>query len=337
MNTVAEQLYSQHLFSLMDFTYEKFPVLDSEHAMTRMLVALKQCAATTDLGFRRWAHAFIKSMADDIVKEQVTSFDEVIRIAQERDTESKPPFIAEQHPTRPEITFVKVERGRAGRDSSIWVVPTDRLTLVQILHPTVAVRFMRIGNQRDPYLIKYCQRQSYNGAWSTVVRDLGAIWLGIDEHFQSYEAQDGNYLNFLPDNLRTYQLPSRDALDSAHFGLFDDDHNPRPEDWVPEQSTPKVRTNYDGGTGEDGNFVDLSKTTEPNSHDVSVMRMLDSHDDEADTPKFKERAAHEATVAAIIEQPMPKAELVQPVQPDTDLAAAVQRLKRKWGIRCPNK
>ncbi len=60
------------------------------------------------------------------------------------------------------------------------------------------VKFMRIGNQRNPYLIKKCQRQSYNGSWHTVPRDLGAIWLGIDEHFKSYEARDGNYLNFLP-------------------------------------------------------------------------------------------------------------------------------------------
>jgi hypothetical protein len=328
VSAIAEQLYGAQIFDLLDYACAEFPILDPEHALTRMLVALKQCSATTDLGFRKWAHAFIRTMADDIVRDQVSSFDEVIKIAQERDTEPKPPFISEQHPTRPEITFVKIERGRDGRDSSIWIVPTDKLPLVQILHPTVAVKFMRVGNQRNPYLIKKCQRQSYNGSWHTVVRDLGAIWLGIDKHFKSYEAKDGNYLNFLPDNLQPYRLPYRDAFNSAYFGLFADDCNPRPEDWVPERSTPKTRTNYDGGSVEDETFVDLKAQDQLSDHADSVKKMLHAHDDEPDTPKFKAMVAQEARVRALVSEPEPTAE---PVQSDTDLSAAVQKLKEKWG------
>lgn len=329
MNAVAEQLYSQQFFSLLDYTNAEFPVLGADYALQRLLVALKQCAATTDLGFRRWAQAFIRTMADDIIRDQVTSFEEVIKIAQERDTEPRPPFIAEQDPARPEVTFVKIERGRRGRDSRIWIVPTDKLPLVQILHPTVEVRFMRIGNQREPYLVKRVQRQSYNGSWSTVVRDLGAIWLGLDEGFQAYEAKDGNYLNYSLENLRPYRLPYRDAFNSAYFGLFADDYSPRPEDWMPEKSTPKTRTNYDGGSIADGNFVDLQKEDQLSAHKDSVEKMLHGHDDEPDTPKFKRIVEHEAQVRALIDKPKPKAE---PVLCEAELAAAVERLKKKWGI-----
>ena len=274
MSAIAEQLYSSQFFDLFAFASEEFPILDAGHALTRLLVALKQCAATTDLGFRRWSHAFIRTMADDIARDQVTSFEEVIKIAQERDTEPKPPFIAEQNPKRPEITFVKIERGQGGRDSQIWIVPTDKLPLVQILHPTVEVRFMRIGNQRDPYLVKRCQRQLYSGAWDTVERDLGAIWLGIDEQFKSYESKDGNYLNYASGNLRPYQLPYRDAFNSA-YPIWDEDANP--EDWKPDRATATPVNSWD-------NKRDLL-TIPLNAHGVEVARFLDGKED-FDAPSF---------------------------------------------------
>jgi hypothetical protein len=266
VSATAEQFYSDQFFDLMDYASVEFPILSAEHALTRLLVALKQCAATTDLGFRRWSHALLQTMADDIVRNQVTSFEEVIKIAQERDTEPKPPFIAEQNPKRPEITFVKIERGQGGRDSQIWIVPTDRLPLAQILHPTVEVRFMRIGNQRDPYLVKRCQRQLYSGAWDTVERDLGSIWLGIDEQFKSYEAKDGNYLNYSSGNLRPYSLPRLDALNFAAHPLWDE-KDANLEDWKPERATAVPLNPWD-------NARDLRKIP-LNAHGVEVARWLD--------------------------------------------------------------
>jgi hypothetical protein len=329
VSAIAEQLYSSQFFDLFAFASEEFPILDAGHALTRLLVALKQCAATTDLGFRRWSHAFIRTMADDIARDQVTSFEEVIKIAQERDTEPKPPFIAEQNPTRPEITFVKIERGQGGSDSSVWIVPTDKLPLVQILHPTVAVRFMRIGNRRDPYLVKRCQRQLYSGAWDTVERDLGAIWLGIDEQFKSYESKDGNYLNYASGNLRPYQLPYRDAFNSAYFGLLSEDGNARSEDWVPDKATPRPKIQGEANPDDADYATDLEREMRNSASDESVTQFLEGHgpDYEGHTPKFKERAEHEAAVASIIEKPARKP---ASAQPDADLAEAVQKLRNKW-------
>ncbi|HXM59448.1 MAG TPA: hypothetical protein VN950_01240 [Terriglobales bacterium] len=309
MNPVAEKLYGAQLFDLMDHTCAHYPILDAEHALTRMLVALKDCTATTDLGFRKWANAFIRTMADDIVRDQVTSFDEVIKIAQERDTEPKPPFISEQHPAQPEITFVKIERGRGGRDSSIWIVPTDKLPLVQILHPTVAVRFMRIGNLRYPYLIKKCQRQLYSGAWDTVERDLGAIWMGIDEHFQSYEARDGNYLNYLPHNLHVYKLSRLDALNFAAQPIWDEKDT---SDWKPDASTA-VPFN------EDNRELSYDRpTSQPMSkHELEVHKVL--HGDVA-----------LRTVATEEGRLLQKAEEHDEEVFSVDVA--VQKLQKGWGI-----
>jgi hypothetical protein len=303
VSATAEQFYSDQFFDLMDYASVEFPILSAEHALTRLLVALKQCAATTDLGFRRWSHAFIRQMADEIIDEQVTSFEQVIKIAQERDTEPKPPFITEQNPTRPEITFVKIERGRGGCDSQIWIVPTDKLPLVQILHPTVEVRFMRIGNQRDPYLVKRVQRQLYSGAWDTVVRDLGSIWLGLDEGFQSYEAKDGNYLNYASGNLRPYSLPYRDSFNSAYPIWDEKDANP--EDWKPDRATAVPLNPWD-------NARDLRKIP-LNAHGVEVARWLDGKEI-CDEPTL------DGGITAIKHED-------DPVPVDE----AVKRLRKQWG------
>jgi len=311
VSAVAEELYNRHLFDLMDYACARYPILDPQHALMRMFVGLKECAATTDLGFRKWANAFIRTMADDIVRDQVTSFEQVIKIAQERDTEIKPPFIAEQHPVRPEITFVKIERGRGGRDSSIWIVPTDKLPLVQILHPTVEVAFMRIGNQRDPYLVKRCQRQRYNGAWDTVKRDLGAIWLGIDEHFKSYEAKDGNFLNYLPDNLCMYTLPRLDALSYAVHELRPE-KDANPEDWKPDAPTA-VPFN------EDNRELSYDRpTSQPMSkHELEVHKVLHGDAELRTVSKDEERVRRKA--AEHDEEPF-------------SVDVAVKKLKEGWGI-----
>jgi hypothetical protein len=305
----AQQLYSAHFFDLMDYASARYPILDAQHALTRMLVALKECTATTDLGFRKWANAFIRTMADDIVSEQVTSFDEVIKIARERDTEPKPAFIAEQHPTRPEITFVQILRGRSGRDSRIWIVPTDKLSLAQVLHPTVAVKFTRIGNRRNPYLVKRCQRQRYNGSWDTVTRDLGAVWLGIDEHFQFYEAKDENYLNFLPGNLRVYRLSGLDALNYAAHSIRDEKDT---SDWKPNAPTA-VPFN------EDNRELSYDRpTSQPMSkHELEVHKVL--HGDVAlrtvakDEERMRQKAAEHDEEAFSVD-------------------VAVKKLKKGWGI-----
>jgi len=309
VNPVAEQLYSKHMFDLMDHACARYPILNAEHALTRMLVALKDCTATTDLGFRKWSNAFIRTMADDIVRDQVTSFDQVIKIAQERDTEPKPAFIAEQHPIRPEITFVKIERGRGGRDSSVWIVPTDRLPLVQILHPTVAVRFTRIGNLRYPYLIKKCQRQLYSGAWDTVERDLSAIWLGINEHYQAIEAVDGNFLNYLPDNLRVYKLPRLDALNFAPHPLWDEKDT---ADWKPDAPTATPFREDDRELSYD------RPTSQPMSkHELEVHKVL--HGDVAlrtvatDEERMRQKAAEHDEEAFSVD-------------------VAVRKLQKGWGI-----
>jgi hypothetical protein len=305
----AQQLYSEHFFDLMDYASAEFPILDAQYALTRMLVALKECTATTDLGFRKWANAFVRTMADDIAREQVSSFDEVIKIAQERDTEPKPPFVSEQHPTRPEITFVKIERGRGGRDSSVWIVPTDKLLLAQVLHPTVAVRFMRIGNLRHPYLVKKCQRQHYSGAWDTVVRDLGAIWLGINEHFKSYEAKDGNYLNYLPDNLCVYTLPRLDALNFAAQPIWDEKDT---SDWKPDAPTA-VPFNED-----DRELSYDRPTSQPMSkHEQEVHKVL--HGDVALRTVAKDEERMQQKAAEHDEEPF-------------SVDAAVQKLQEGWGI-----
>lgn len=256
MNTVAERLYSSHFYELMDYACNEFPIIDAEHALTRMLVDLKRCPAKTDLGFRKWARAFIRQRADEVLDEQVSSIEQVVEIAQRLDTEPRPPFIAEMHPARPDVTFVKIERGRGGRNSSIWIVPTDLLPLAQVLHPTVAVRFTRIANRQYAYLIKKCQRQSYNGAWSTVERDLAAIWLGTD---RPIEAVDGNYLNFLPENLRIFQAKSEDALNQA-VPLWDEKDT---FDWKPAVATAVA-----------SNKIKNSLLRKPTSHDFTVTRWL---------------------------------------------------------------
>ena len=308
--TDKERLYSEHFFDLLDYACAEFPILDAEHALTRMLVALKQCAATTDLGFRKWARAFIRTMADEIIEEQVSSFDQVIKIAQARDTEPKPPFIAEQHPTRPEVTFVKIDRGRGGRHFSTWVIPTDRLPLAQILHPTVTVRFTRIANRRYPYLIKKCQRQLYSGAWDTVERDLAAIWLGVDEHYKAIEAVDGNFLNYLPDNLRVYQLPRLDALDRAAHSIWDEKDT---ADWTPAVPTAvpfnedNRELNYD------------SPTNQPMSkHEVEVNNLL--HGDVALRTVAVDESRMRKTAADHDDQPF-------------SVDVAVRKLQNGWGIR----
>jgi hypothetical protein len=235
----AQELYSKHLFAVLDYTTENYPLLDATATMTRMLVDLRHCNAVTDTGFIKWAYAYARQAADDMLEEQVSSIDEVIARSQQFDTNDRPPFVSMQHPTRPEITFVEIRRGRGGRDSHVWIVPTDRLGLVQILHPTVSVKFTRVANRRYAYLVKECRRQNYNGSWTTVERDLAGIWLGTD---QPIEAVDGNYCNYLPENLKIYRA-REDALDRAV-------HELRPEkdtlDWKPDAPTTTASASNKG-------------------------------------------------------------------------------------------
>jgi hypothetical protein len=258
----AEQIYSAHFFALMDFIIETYPLLDVTYVLTRMQVDLKSCNAVTNTGFKKWAHAYAKRAADEMLDQQVSSLEDVVAIAQRQDTGEKPPFIYQQHPTRSEITFVKIARGRGGRDSHVWIVPTDKLGLVQILHPTVSVRFTRIANRRYAYLIKKCQRQNYNGSWTTVERDLAGIWLGTD---RPIEAVDGNYCNYLPENLRIFWAKSEDALDRAVHPLWDE-KDANPEDWKPDAPTATARA---------ANKVKDTLHDKPmNTYDITVSRWL---------------------------------------------------------------
>lgn len=256
MNPVAEKLYSAHLFDLMDYVSANYALLDVTAVMTRMLVDLKICHATTDTGFIKWAHAYVRRTADDLLDSQVSTLEDVVALARRQDTEPKPAFIAEQHPTRPEVTFVLIERGRRAQHA-VWIVPTDKLGLVQVLHPTVEVKFTRIANRRYAYLVKRCQQQTYNGSWRTVERDLLGIWLGTD---WPISALDRNYLNYLPENLRVERPTRQDAMTYSIHELWPDKDT---FDWKPDMPT-SVPLNAD----------DESPTKPPSAHDIKVNRWL---------------------------------------------------------------
>jgi hypothetical protein len=302
VNPVVEQLYSKHLFDLMDYVSANYELLDVTAVMTRMLVDLKICHAVTDTGFIKWAHAYVRRTADDLLDSQVSTLEDVVALARSRDTELKPAFIAEQHPTRPEVTFVLIERGKRAAHA-VWIVPTDKLGLVQILHPTVKVKFTRIANRRYPYLVKHCQQQTYNGSWRTVERDLLAIWLGTD---WPISARDSNYLNYLPENLRICHPISQDALDRAIHELWPDKDT---LDWKPDAPTAVPR-----------NDDDNPMTKPPSAHDVKVNRWLH------DKAPLKFDAALEAQVAKEAMEASEEKAATLPVD------QAARRLREAWGV-----
>jgi hypothetical protein len=260
MSSIQDNLYSGQFFDMFGYIGDSYPMLDVPAVLTRMLVDLKSCPAVTAIGFKKWAHAYVKTYADDIRERQVSSLEDVVALARHLDTEEKPPFVYQQHPTRPEVTFVSIERGRA--QHAVWILPTDKLGLAQVLHSTIEVRFTRIGNRRYAYLVKRCQQQLYSGAWHTVERDLLSIWLGTDWPIC---AIDTNYLNYLPENLRVDRPTNQDALNRAA-------HELRPDkdtlDWKPDRATA-VPFN------EDNRELSHSLTrTPPNAHEVEVSRWL---------------------------------------------------------------
>ena len=311
MNAVAEKLYSTHLFDVMDYIGANYPLLDVTATLTRMMVDLKICHATTDTGFIKWAHAYVRRTADDLLDSQVSTLEEVVALARRQDTEPKPPFIAEQHPTRPEVTFVLIERGRRAQHA-VWIVPTDKLGLVQVLHPTVEVRFTRIANRRYTHLVKRCQQQTYNGSWRTVERDLLGIWLGTDWPIC---AIDGNYLNYLPENLRVDRPTRQDALDHAIHELWPE-KDANPEDWKPDAPTAVPRN-------EDKESLDYASPTikTPSAHDIKVNRWLYSK------AELKFGAALEA------QQTKEALEASEEESATLPVDAAARRLREAWGIR----
>jgi hypothetical protein len=300
MNPVAEGLYSKHLFDVMGYVGENFPLLDVTAVMTRMMVDLRICHATTDTGFIKWAHAYVRRTADDLLDSQVSTLDDVVELARHRDTEPhKPPFIAEHHPTRPDVSFVLIERGRRAQHA-VWIVPTDKLGLVQILHPTVEVRFTRIANRRYAYLVKRCQQQRYNGSWRTVERDLLGIWLGTDWPIC---AIDGNYLNYLPENLRVDRPTNQDALDHAVHELWPE-KDANPEDWKPDAPTAVPRS---------------PTIKPPSAHDIRVSRWLDNKAVLKDAA-FEARTAQE------------KADAMEENAATLPVDVSVRRLREAWGV-----
>ncbi len=86
MNPVAEQLYGKHIFDVMDYIGENFPLLDATAVLTRMLVDLKNCHAETDTGFIKWAHSYVRGTADDLLDSQVSTVEEVVALARRLDT-----------------------------------------------------------------------------------------------------------------------------------------------------------------------------------------------------------------------------------------------------------
>ena len=304
----AQELYSRHLFAVMDYTAENFPLLDVTAVLTRMLVDLRLCNAETDTGFIKYANAYVRQAADDMLESQVSSIDEVVALAHKFDKGEKPPFVSMQNPTRPEVTFIKILRGRGGQDSCVWIVPTDKLGLAQILHPTVEVRFARIANRQYAYLVKQCRRQNYNGSWTTVERDLAAIWLGTD---WPIEAVDENYLNYLPENLRPYRPTHEDAVTRAV-------HELRPEkdtsDWKPDAPTTTASASNEG--------KDAYQSRPTGTYDITASRWLKGDSTLKDSAVLKDAQAAEAEFEA-------SEELIAQVAVDI----AVRQVRQSWGVK----
>jgi len=173
---------------------------------------------------------------------------------------------------------------------------------VQVLHPTVEVKFTRIANRRYAYLVKRCQQQTYNGSWRTVERDLLGIWLGTD---WPISALDRNYLNYLPENLRVERPTRQDALDRAIHELWPDKDT---LDWKPDAPTAVPRDD------------DSPMTKPPSAHDVKVSRWL------YDKAELKYGAALEAQETKEAMEASEEEAATLPVD------QAAKRLRDAWGI-----
>jgi len=242
----ADDQFSRQFFELVDFIEENFGTLDVNEVLQHMQTELPNCHAETPLAFRRWAYAYVRSVSEERQYWQVTGLDKVIEIAKAQDTQEKPPFISEQHPENPDITFVQVMDGRR---SYVWVVPTSQIGLAQALWP-VEIRHERVHNRRVPHLIKKVRYQHHSGAWSPtpIERDLAAIWLSAD-YDVLIEPADGSFLNFLSGNLfivlKTPEEMRADTNPNGHgrrHALIPTDTNF--EDWKPAKATARLR-NHD--------------------------------------------------------------------------------------------
>jgi hypothetical protein len=234
-----EQLYSRQFYALIQQIVEDFPVLNSDAVLLRMLVDLKTCNATTELGFRRWATDYIRRTADEKLDEQSRTLEGAIEAAK-NDTAPKPEFVYEIHPYNPNIAFVQITHRRR---QFIWIIESSKIDLARILHPAIRVRFQRVGKHSYSYLVKLCQQQTYSGSWRTVERDLAAIWFNF-KFEDDLQCSDG-WLNYLPGNISvaapelcsTNDVANPDSPPSRHVEL-------RPETdaadgWVPPRPTAR--------------------------------------------------------------------------------------------------
>jgi hypothetical protein len=237
------QWYSNHHREFSRYIWAKHPTVDSTDVLLRMLSQLHTCESNDEGDFLLWADSFIKEESSNRVwydSFKNLSMADVLALAATKRRKNCKPMMTE---TRGDRTFIKLDHKKGFH---IWIIPSEWLPVAAALWP-VSAKFSRsIGW----WICKSSKKQKRDGTWTSI--DIPVHHLYADaQNGERVIAHDGNYLNYLPDNLalandgQERNVDNPDAPPTRAIPLRSSDAHP--EDWKPAKakSVPGVRNTLD--------------------------------------------------------------------------------------------